>query len=88
MTKGLLEKITLLERNVGKDWIKSMTDIKTQEQLEAKATEWGITLTPAEAEEAFTLLSKREDPELSEQELLDVAAGAHFGVPGGNDDDK
>jgi len=84
MTKALLEKIAMVEKKVGKDWIKSLTDVSTQEQLEAKVSEWGIKLTPAESKEAFGLLSKREDAELSERELSEVAGGHYVTGPGGS----
>ncbi|MFP4461514.1 MAG: hypothetical protein ACOC34_05755 [Thermotogota bacterium] len=88
MTKELMDKISLVEKKVGKDWIKSLSNISTQEQLEAKVSEWGFYLTPAESREAFALLGKRDDGELSEEELLEVAGGSGCYASAGSGGDK
>lgn len=88
MTKELMDKISMVEKKVGKDWIKSLSNVSTQEQLEAKISEWGLSLTPAESREAFTLLGKRADGELSEEELLEVAGGTGCYASAGGGSDK
>ena len=88
MTKELMDKISLVEKKVGKDWIKSLSNISTQEQLEAKVSQWGFSLTPAESREAFTLLGKRDNAELSEEELLEVAGGTGCYASAGGGGDK
>jgi len=88
MTKELLDKISMVEKKVGKDWIKSLSNISTQEQLEAKVSQWGFSLTPAESREAFNLLGKRDNAELSEEELLEVAGGTGCYASAGGGGDK
>ncbi|MFW6352000.1 MAG: bacteriocin [Bacteroidota bacterium] len=74
MTKELHEKIKQFEEKAGTDWFSKLDGITNTEQLIKTGTDYGISLTEAQAQEGLDLL-KTGGKELSEEELSSIAGG-------------
>ncbi|HPF16199.1 MAG TPA: hypothetical protein P5107_05345 [Thermotogota bacterium] len=75
MTRELLEKIRIVEKSVGKDWIKELETCESIEELQNQVEQWRVVLTDEQAQEAYELLSKARNNELREEELINISGG-------------
>jgi len=75
VTRELLEKIRIVEKSVGKDWIKELETCESIEELQNQVEQWRVVLTDEQAQEAYELLSKARNNELREEELINISGG-------------
>ena len=75
MTKALMNAIKQFEAKCGKDWLKEISNLKSLDELKNMAQQWGIEFNDELAQEAYALLQDHSTDEMSEEELVAIAAG-------------
>jgi len=74
VTNELQAMFKRFEEKVGTDWVSTLGDITTTQQLIKEVAAYGITLSEAQAQEVLNFM-KTTDKELSEKELSGIAGG-------------